>query len=270
MKVAFPLHASTEQRPALTALWSNLRARLEADGFEGLPAEVDFDATDESLLGEPSLLLAQVSGFALRKFAIEHTAAAPIAVLGRPTYRAEGADVAALRGIVIVPSVESVSSLGGLRGAVAALDSRTSDTGYNVFRATIAPYSRNGTYFASVIETGSPFKSVEFVAAGRADVACVDGVTLAIMQKSQPDTVRRIRRLMGTDHAPSSPFVTAQNGALAEALGRALCAVSGDPDLAALRESLYLDEISAPDAAHDDAVAALEDDAKARDYPEIR
>lgn len=263
MRVVLPIHAHAAHRGALAQFWDRVRASLEAKGFSGLPTEASWEADEAALFDAGDVLLAQVSGYALAL----REGGTSLRALARPAYRVEGADGPSLRGILIVPSVESVSSLGGLRGAVAAIDSRTSDIGYNAFRATVAPYSRNGTYFASVTETGSPFVSVEHVATGRADVACVDGVTLAIMGQHAPDTLRRIRRLAGAEYAPAPPFVTSEQGPLAEALAEVLVAVGAEEEV---RTALMLEGIEAERPERAAQCLALKQDAEGRDYPDIR
>ena len=50
----------------------------------------------------------------------------------------------------------------------------------NALRAVIAPLAEGGRFFAEIIETGGHAASLDLVAAGGADVAAIDAVSLAL------------------------------------------------------------------------------------------
>lgn len=83
------------------------------------------------------------------------------------------------------------------------------------------------------------------VAEGRADVAAIDAVTFATIERFEPDAVTGLRSIGTTRSTPALPFVTARATPLAvcEALGSALAAALRDPALSAAREALFLADI---------------------------
>ena len=78
--------------------------------------------------------------------------------------------------------------------AVAAVNAWDSNSGMNLFRAAIAPHADGAPFFASVILTGSHQASLAAVAAGGADLAAVDCVTFALLQRLRPALVERVAR----------------------------------------------------------------------------
>ena len=65
----------------------------------------------------------------------------------------------------------------------------------NLLRAAIAPLSDGTPFFESVVLSGSHRRSVAMVVAGVADVAAIDCVTFAHLQRLYPHEVTGVRVL---------------------------------------------------------------------------
>ncbi|MCA9602110.1 MAG: PhnD/SsuA/transferrin family substrate-binding protein [Polyangiales bacterium] len=264
-RAALPMYDLPELRAAHERLWARIAEALRDANFHHAPSTLTWDEPPESTWRAPDLLFGQTCGYPLMTELRDS-----VRVVGAPVYRAEGAVGATYRSIIIVPNLESASSIAGLRGAVAAINQRGSHSGENALRHLVAPHASNGHYFAEVVETGSHLASVELVARGRADVAAIDSVTLTLLAKLYPDLVARVRRLTMTESVPSLPFITAADESTATILRGALNVALADPELADVRETLLLESVEPVTHADYEPIVAMEADAGARGYPEIR
>ena len=141
----------------------------------------------------------------------------------------------------------------------------------NLLRVEIAPLAQNQTFFADVTITGSHEASALAVAGGSADVAAIDCVTWAHLQRFRPETAKHLRVLMWTVRSPGLPFITSArtDAATHAALRRALDAVARDPALRDVRGELMLDGFNALPASQYHAVLYLEQIAAAQGYPRL-
>jgi ABC-type phosphate/phosphonate transport system substrate-binding protein len=80
------------------------------------------------------------------------------------------------------------------------------------------------------------------VAAGRADVAAIDCVSYAHIQRFSAELAARLRILDWTPSSPGLPYVTARanEASIVSALRAALAFVLADPALASVRTALLL------------------------------
>src|SRR5690606_40417779 len=89
--------------------------------------------------------------------------------------------------LVVVRAEGDISGLGDLRGAVAAVNDRASQSGCAALRAVFAPVAGGGRFFSAVLETGSHLASMAAVGLGRAEVCAVDPVVWALAQRHRPE-----------------------------------------------------------------------------------
>ncbi|MDQ0321725.1 ABC-type phosphate/phosphonate transport system substrate-binding protein [Pararhizobium capsulatum DSM 1112] len=161
--------------------------------------------------------------------------------------------------------------LDALRGARAAINEPGSNSGYNLFRAFVAPHAVDGRFFSSVKETGGHRASIDAVSSGEADVAAIDCVTFGNTLRFDPDRVAGVRILAETPRGPGLPFIT---GAATPArdliiLRRALSETIADPELAAVCDTLSLRGISLLGDADYEVLAELDREAADQGYPTI-
>jgi ABC-type phosphate/phosphonate transport system substrate-binding protein len=226
-----------ELREATDAWWIGLAQALRAEGVQGAPDELSRDVPIEEQWRSGDLLLSQTCGYPLI-----HELRAILQPVGTPCYAVAGCVGPTYSSVIVLHEGNAAASLGELRGSIAAVNRRDSHSGYNCLRAMIAPLARRRPFFSAVIETGAHARSIALVAAGGADVAAIDCVTYALMERYRPDSLRGTRRLGYTMRAPGLPYVTrvgAPPGLVASiraALRRAVAA----PELREAREALFI------------------------------
>ncbi len=185
---------------ATAALWDDLRARLEADGIDDVPEDLDVPADYEAAWLDPELLLGQTCGYPLR-----HALDGKVRYVGTPVYETAGTDGPYYRSAIVVRADDEADELAQLAGRRAAYNSLTSQSGYNSFRDLVAPLARDGRFFSAVLETGSHANSLRAVSTDKADVAAIDPVTLAL----EPAELRNGIKIIGwTDATPGLPYIS--------------------------------------------------------------
>ena len=251
---------------ANSTLWAAIAERLRNAGLSGVPDRLTRDRRLDSIWAAPDLLLAQTCGYPLTTRLGD-----AVTVVATPIYQAPGCEGAWHRSALIVRCYDPATGLAALAGRRAAINARDSNTGMNLLRAAVAPLAHAGRFFGAVVETGAHARSVAAVIAGRADVAAIDAVTLALLRDRYPTIDRRIRVLDWTAATPGLPLITAagQPEATSAALRTALAEVLSDPALAATRAALRLVGATVLDRRDYDAVLSLERQAREHRYPQL-
>ncbi|WP_197277080.1 phosphate/phosphite/phosphonate ABC transporter substrate-binding protein [Sphingomonas profundi] len=251
-------------RAATRALWAHLRDALRAAGFADVP-----DAADEAIAYDaawlsPNLLLAQTCGY---PFATRLRGR--VRLVATPCYDHPGCSGAYGGSFIVVRAENRATSVADLEERRAAINDRASNSGYNLLRATIAPYARNGRFFADVIETGGHAASLAAIVDGVADVAAIDCVTWGNIRRHAPDRLAPLRILAETAKTPSLPLITraAASDAEVTALRTALHGAAADPAMADTCATLGLRGFTVLGDADYDVVLRLERDAIALGYP---
>lgn len=221
------------QRWANAALWQAIGRELHARGVAA-PAALDRRPV-EAVWRDPELLLAQACGLPL--------VADPeldLVVVAVPSYAVAGCAPGRHLSRIVVRRDDPAVRLADLQGRVAAVNAPHSNTGANLLRAAFG-----GDVFAGVRITGSHRASLAAVASGAADVAAIDAVTFAAVERYESDATAGLRILADTRSVPALPFVTARrtSPAARAALREALVAAAHDPALAAARDALFLTDI---------------------------
>ena len=249
---------------ATRGLWAFVRERLRAAGMADVPDALDETVAHDAAWCDPRLLLAQTCGYPLAT-----RLAGRVRVVATPVYDHPGCQGALNGSFVIVRADAAFANLAELRGQVAAINDRTSNSGMNLLRHTIAPHAMGGRFFARVVESGSHRASLALVASGAADVAAIDCVTFGNLARFAPEAVAGVRILAETAKTPGLPLITRADASAdaVEALRRALLAFADEPAAAPLRDVLGLSGFAVlPDGTYD-AVLALEREAVALGYP---
>lgn len=255
-----------ELASAHDALWAALATRLSAHGIEGVPAALTRTEDLLSVWRDPQLLLSQTCGYPL---VTQLTKA--VQIVATPIYAAPGCDGADHRSAIVVAADCRAADPNDLRDGVCAINSRDSNTGMNLLRAAIAPLAQGGTFFRRVDVTGSHRESLHCVARGEADVAAIDCVTFALLQRIEPAITAAVRILGWTPASPGLPWITAidRDAVVLGALRRALADIANDPDLAQLREILLLQGFTALPLAAYFRVSTYAAKAATYGYPDL-
>jgi len=255
-----------ELEAANDALWAAIAERLVAQTVQGVPDRLTRGGPIEAVWIDPMLLLGQTCGYPLVT-----SLGGRVRVVATPRYTGQGCDGAIYRSAIVVRASDPAKDLADLRGRRVAVNDLASNSGMNLLRAAIAPHAKGAPFFAAIAVTGAHVASVEAVVAGEADVAAIDAVTWAHLQRLRPCATQGLRVLSWTTATPGLPLITSatNDAALLAALRQALTEVAADPALVAVRAELLLDGFETlPEGAYDD-ILALERDAIAQNYPTL-
>lgn len=265
-KAALSMYDLPELQPANDALWAAIAVRLRARVALDPPDHLTRDLAPEALWTDPDLVLAQTCGLPLAT-----RLEGRVRVVATPRYRARGCDGVDYRSAVVVRTDSVVSSLLDLKGARCAVNDLASNSGMNLFRAEIAPLAAGKTFFKSVLVTGSHLASAEAIAQNEADVAALDCVTWAHLQRWRPSLTDRLCVLTWTVRSPGLPLITSLRTSPSQlaALRAVLDEVAVDPDLREARDTLLLDGFSVTSAEHYRAALRLQDIAVGLGYPQL-
>ncbi len=261
-----PMYDLPELRSATDALWAAIATRLRRDGIDAPDGLTRTPHLEESWT-DPRLLLGQTCGYPLVT-----ALRGRVALLATPRYTAPGCDGTLYRSAIVVREHACATSLTDLRGGVCAVNDATSNSGMNVLRAEVARLSPHmPRFFRNVVTTGSHAASVLAVAEGRADVAAIDCVTWAHLQRLRPSHTRGLRQLAWTAATPGLPLITSVLTSTAErdALLQALQDVADDPALAGIRAELLLCGFEVVGSDYYDTILDLQTGAQLAGYAEL-
>lgn len=254
------------QRWANDAIWSALVARLRARDIAA-PATLDRERPVEEVWHAPDLLLAQCCGYPL----VADTSL-DLRVVAVPRYDVPGCTPGCHNSRLVVREADGARDLAAFRGRIAAINAPLSNTGANLFRDMLADVADAAPFFAAVVTTGSHRQSALAVRTGAADIAAIDAITYAALERYEPEALAGLRTIAVTRPSPTLPFVTARATPMetVAALRSALAEVVSDPRLAEARAALFLSDIVPSGGHRYAALLALARDAGARGYPELR
>ncbi len=234
---ALPMYDFPDLAAAHDAWWHALAERLRSAGIEHLPRSLDRKLSHLEVWRHPRLLLGQACEYPLATHF--HAWARPLAT---PRYGAPGCGGGRYRSAIVVRREHPAAALIELRGARCVINETNSNSGMNLLRAAIAPIAQRRPFFDSVSISGSHWSSARKVADGGADVAAIDCVTFAHLQRCDAALFERLRILDWTPASPSLPLITARSTdePTRQAIRGALAAVAADPRCQALCASLLL------------------------------
>jgi ABC-type phosphate/phosphonate transport system substrate-binding protein len=251
---------------ATATLWSFLSETLTQAEFDEVPPTLD-DAVDyHQTWTRPDLLLAQTCGFPY----VKHLRG-KVKLVATPVYSHPGCDGPLMRSFIVVAKNSAAQSLEDLRGTRAAINQPDSNSGVNLLRAAIAPLSRGGRFFSSVIETGGHRNSIAAITDRKADGAAIDCVTYGNVLRFDPKSLAGVRILAETVNGPGLPLITRAEASDAEValMRQALQQAIAEPSLAPVRDVLRLKDFAVLSDADYEPLAELERQAQRLGYPVI-
>jgi len=231
-----------------------------------MPAALQEDIRYDEAWLRPDLLFGQTCGYPYVQ-----RLRGQVQLVATPVYGLPGCDGPLKCSFIIVNAESSAGSIEDLRGARAAINDPGSNSGYNLFRAFVAPHAIGGRFFSSVLETGGHVASIDAVSSGIADIAAIDCVTFGNTLRFDPDRVAGVRILAETKKGPGLPFITAVSTPARDLvlLRRVLAETIADPAVAEICDTLSLRGISLLGDGDYEALAALDRDAAGHGYPTI-
>lgn len=179
-------------KEATALFWTALGKRLRAAGVDA-PQTLDAEIRYNEAWLRPDLLFGQTCGYPY----VQHLRG-KVQLVATPVYNLPGCDGPLKCSFIIVNAASQAQSITQLRGARAAINEPGSNSGYNLFRAFVAPHADEGRFFSSVQETGGHLASIDAVSRGEADVASIDCITFGNTLRFDPQRVAGVRILAET------------------------------------------------------------------------
>ena len=251
---ALPMYDYPELAAAHDALWECFVRHFVATGLsEGAPPpRLTRGIGKFDIWRHPRLLLGQGCEYPLAKSFADN-----VRLVASPCYTAPGCSGPTYRSAIVVRCDDAAQDLIDLRYRRCAINESNSNSGMNLLRAAIAPLAGGMRFFESVVVSGAHRQSAHWVAGGEADVAALDCVSWAHIQRVDPAIASRLRVLCWTEPSPSLPFITAHSAgeSLVRALRSALQATIADPTLREVRATLLLADVHVePDESFSDVL----------------
>ncbi len=136
-------------------------------------------------------------------------------------------------------------------GAIAVANSADSLSGWISFLSAARDAGASPRWPGEVIWSGAHIESLRQLRDGRADVACIDAVSLMHIKRLYPDLVGSLHEIGSGPLVPSPPVIVpaASPSAIVDSLRDAFTWAVSDPALAEACESLYIDGFVALDHA---------------------
>jgi ABC-type phosphate/phosphonate transport system substrate-binding protein len=262
---ALPMYEFPWTADAQDELWTSIAGRLRRAGLAA-PDALTRGRAPEEVWRDPALVFGQTCGYpyvtALQR---------RVALIATPSYGFEGCEGAGHRSFIVARRDDERRDLRAFRSARAALNALDSNTGMNLFRAALAPLAGGEPFFASVEVAGSHVASLGAIVEGRADVAAIDCVTFALLQRGRADLTGAVKIVARGALAPGLPFIASArlNPAAVEAVRASLFATLDDPALAAARRTLGLVGAAKLGPRDYAPIVELEREAVRLGYPEL-
>lgn len=199
-EIAFPMYDL--HRPDTDAFIHAVSGLLAARGIA-----VNAVWPQEPLLAHwrrDTLLLSQTCGFPLV------TQLPDVQTVGCFHYSAPGCDGFYYRSLLVTREEHARQTLADFRGRVAACNSVDSQSGYNALRKMVAPLAEGGAFFSSVMLSGSHRQSLVAIGQKRADIAAIDCVTWALLQRHEPELLAGLAVIGTSPLAPGLPLISAK------------------------------------------------------------
>jgi ABC-type phosphate/phosphonate transport system substrate-binding protein len=262
---ALPMYDDPGTAEANDAIWAAIAASLRQRGVAA-PANLTRGGDLAAQWRSPSLVFGQTCGYPYAKDLRD-----AVRLIATPEYGFPGCEGIGHRSFLVRGAGDPRRRLDAFRGGVAAINGPDSNSGMNLFRATIAPLAGGRAFFGAVTTTGSHRASLEAVADGRADLAAIDCVSFALMNRLRADLVERVAVVAESPPSPALPFIMSAHlpeATLASAR-QALFETLADPDLAEARAALGLKGGRVTTPADYERILKIERDAVAAGYPTL-
>jgi ABC-type phosphate/phosphonate transport system substrate-binding protein len=262
---ALPMYDFPWVADAHDALWAAIARHLEEAGIDA-PASLTRGRDLDALWGDPCLLFSQTCGYPY----VQRLEDA-VTLIAAPRYAFPGCVGAAHCSFLVAAKRDARRTLGEFRDARAAVNAWDSNSGMNLFRATLAPLANGGPFFGEVMATGAHERSLEAVVEGRADLAAIDCVSFALLSAGRPELTEAARVVAESPLSPALPFIASATlpSSIVEAVRAVLFAMLADDSLASARAALGLAGASDVTPETYERVSALEREAIAAGYPRL-
>jgi len=261
---SLPMYDLPEVRAATAAFWASLAGNLRRHGLADVPDQLAHDRPVSELWSDPGLLISQCCGYD-----VMHRYNDRLLPIATPEYAAPGCLGGTYSSMVVVADDCPFDDAHDMRGAVAVINGSESHSGMSALRHLVSGRHVEGQFFADVKVSGSHIASLEMIRQRKADIAAIDCVTLALIQRHIDDPMRGVRVLGNTYQAPTPPYVVraAAPAGEVEKARAALLETFDDPSLADCRDTLLLKGVTPATREDYWVLGAFQDHAGRLGYP---
>ena len=196
---SLPMYDRPEVQGANDRLWQSIRTRL-GEGPETLTRSGDL----WDHWARPDLILSQTCGYPYR--ARLH---GKVTLVGTPDYGLEGCPPGHYCSVIVVRADDPRDDPAAFTEARFAYNEPLSQSGW----AAPQNYARSrGFAFGNLLQTGGHYFSAQAVAEGRADIASLDALSWAMMQRYD-SFAASLKVIARTPPTPVLPYITAPDRA---------------------------------------------------------
>ncbi|MCZ7598297.1 MAG: PhnD/SsuA/transferrin family substrate-binding protein [Gammaproteobacteria bacterium] len=155
-----------------------MRTRLAAAGSTRLPDVLEHEPELPQAWLDPGLLLSQTCGYPLVT-----ALAGRVRLVATPCYCAGGCEGARYRSWLVGRRADGAAALADFQGRTVVINSSDSLSGCKVLEMLVGDL---GAFFGAVRTSGGHANSLVMVRAGAADLAAIDCVTWALLERHRP------------------------------------------------------------------------------------
>lgn len=248
---------------ATEQLWNLLQIALQERGID-FPGDLTWPEDYHAHWKNPKLLLSQTCGYPFT-----NELASFVQLVGVFHYDTPYCSGFRCHSLIVVRDNEPHHNLAAFKNRVAAYNSADSQSGCNSFRDSVAPLSTNGSFFHHTIATDAHSQSLALVRSGGADIACIDCVTYAGIERYTPERLQGLRIIGTTDSYPGLPLISAINtpAATVQALRESLAHIVKQPGNKAVLQAQFIVGFEVPDPAVYQRCIDMDQAAIALGYP---
>ena len=250
---------------ALRAAWKALFRQLSLTGYHPSARLAVTFRTDQRVYQQRNLFIGQTCGYPYVK--LWHKTHSLVCV---PVFDVEGCQGPRYSSWFITSAKHPANNLSEMKNAIVAVNDRYSNSGMNVLRYAISKLAKGGTYFKSVLTSGSHLNSLQWIAQRKVDLAAIDAVTFSLAKAENLVDFGKIRIIGQSEMTCGLPFIVPGTGppetdTITEAFNRALSRL--DP---ASRQCLAIRHFEPVKDSQYHTIRQLASDAVKRGYPHIR
>ena len=238
---SFPMYNFPQIRGHIDAFWAGLSSNLRKSGLQNVPDNLSHDCHLCDLWDNPELLISQCCGFD-----VINRYKGWLKPIATPHYNAPGCVGENYCSRIVVAADCPYHDVRDMAGVVAVINGPESHSGMSALRHLVTNCQVEGRFFSSIKTSGSHAVSLELIRQGKADVAAIDSVTLALLERYQPDAMDGLKVLGNTYAAPAPPYVVKASmpDEDVKKVQNALLETFRDRSLSSCRDNLLLKDIT--------------------------
>lgn len=200
-RASLPMYDFVEIRRDHDRLWDAVRTRLASAGCTNLPEVLEHEPELPQAWLDPGLLLSQTCGYPLVT-----TLAGRVRLLATPCYAAGGCDGPRYRSWLAARHADGAADLADFHGRTVVINSTDSLSGCKVLEMLVG--GELNAFFGAVKMSGGHANSLNMVREGAADLAAIDCVTWALLDRHRPIALEGLAIVGEGPSLPALPCIT--------------------------------------------------------------